>query len=113
MLPLQGVLAGLLSMAPSEPVAMAHHDPAAKTHTGHSGHGDHHASAMPDCPMHQPGQPGGSHCNGGCDMCGACSAAMPPLDGLALSPVDRPSRVDLKVSQISEPTYTLYRPPRI
>lgn len=110
LLPVQGLMAALLQdAAPMDHAAMT-------AHVGHTmaKHAGHQAGGMPDCPIHQPGhgQFDGHHCNGGCDMCGACSGAMLPLPALTLTPAGDQPPGDTRIAQFSEPTYALYRPPR-
>lgn len=110
LLPMQGLLAALASGP-----ASGHAGHAAMASVEHGDHGiRHEASALPECPMHQPGQSGmtSDHCNGGCDMCGACSAAMLPLPALALLPAHDPRIPDARIAHSSAPAYTPFRPPR-
>jgi len=107
MLPLQGIQAALGNLAGDAVVAQSHTD---------ADHDMQQMGYMPGCAMHQPGageMPTGSHCNGGCDMCGTCSAALPPslqqksvANGVQLTPPVAETRQPARLA------YPLFRPPR-
>ena len=108
MLPLQGIQAALGSLD-------EHAMHAASLQTQAVGHHMAATSDMADCLMHQPGtgeNPGGMHCNGNCQLCGACAAGvLPGLPLLGIATADAPFPVS-QAHRPAQPSYTLFRPPR-
>jgi hypothetical protein len=109
MLPLHAIQAAMGSLSMQHGNATAQH--------GHGDHARHHMQqmgSMQNCPMHHPASGHGAssgHCSG-CDLCGACTAAL--LPSLQLQPTSNNEHLipALETRHPAPPAYSLFRPPR-